>query len=171
MAGVETTEGPGGGPQASEILVFEVAGVHYALPVGSVEEILRAVAIVPLPQAPPVIEGLIDVRGSVVPVLDLRSRFRLPPRAVRPSDHLILAHAGPRRVAVRADRAVDLVRLDPARVEEASRVVPAAEFVAGIAKLSDGLVLIHDLGGFLTQAEAERLDRSLRCSSTPPGEA
>jgi purine-binding chemotaxis protein CheW len=63
-----------------QVLVFEVAGRRYGLPADDVQELLRAVSIVPLPRAPAVVEGVINLRGKVVPVLDVRGRFRLPAR-------------------------------------------------------------------------------------------
>jgi purine-binding chemotaxis protein CheW len=144
-----------------ELLVFDVGGQRYALPSKVVGEIVRAVTIVPLPKAPSIIEGVIDVRGSVVPVLDIRTRFRLAPKPLEHTDHLVLAWAGPRRVAIRADRAQDLLRFDAARIEDARASLPAAEYVTGVAKLEDGLVLIHDLETFLSRAEDEALDDAL----------
>src|SRR5437588_10594891 len=95
-----------------EILVFEVDGRRYGLPASEVQELLRAVAIVPLPLAGPAVEGVVNLRGRVVPVFDLRVRLGLPARAVAPSDHLIVAQSGGRLVALRVDRALDLVQLD-----------------------------------------------------------
>jgi purine-binding chemotaxis protein CheW len=141
-----------------DLVVFEIGGVRYALPAPAVSEVVRAVTVVPLPQAPPIVEGLINVRGALVPVLDVRTRFRLPAKAASHTDHLILAWAGPRLVAIRADRALDLARVEAGDVEDATTVVPDAEYVSGVAKLSDGLVLIHDLRTFLKVAEAVALD-------------
>lgn len=145
----------------SDILVFEIAGQRYGLAASAVRELVRAVSIVPLPKAPAIIEGVIDVRGTLVPVLDLRARFRLPARPVEPGDHLVLAEAGPRVVALRADRALGLARLQPGGVQDLVTVVPGAEYVAGVARLDDGLVLIHDLAKFLSQAEGAALDAAL----------
>lgn len=141
-----------------DLVVFEIGGLRYALPAPAVREVVRAVTVVPLPQAPPIVEGLINVRGALVPVLDVRTRFRLPPKAASHTDHLILAWAGPRLVAIRADRALDLARVEAGDVEDATTVVPDADYVSGVAKLSDGLVLIHDLRTFLKDAEAVALD-------------
>jgi purine-binding chemotaxis protein CheW len=141
-----------------QILVFEVAGQRHGLPAADVQELLRAVSIVPLPQAPPVVEGIINLRGRVVPVLDVRGRFRLPARPVEPSDHFVVARSGGRLVALRVDRAVDLVSLDAADVEDARGAVPGARYVAKVARLPDGLVLVHDLDTFLSHAESEALD-------------
>lgn len=140
-----------------DMIVFEVGGIRYGLRATQVREIVRAVTIVPLPKAPSIVEGVINVRGDLVPVLDLRSRFRLPPKPLSPTDHLLLAWAGERLVAIRADRAQNLVGIEPGSIADPTLVVPAAQYVAGVAKLPDGLVLIHDLGSFLNDAEAASL--------------
>jgi purine-binding chemotaxis protein CheW len=147
--------------QREEILVFVLAGQRYALWVSDVRELLRAVAIVPLPQAPGIIEGVINLRGRVVPVIDLRRRFGLPARDVQPNDHLIVVAAGARLVAVRADRALDLVRLDPRQIERGAALSPAARQVPGVARLAYGLTVIHDVRAFLSDAEATGLDEAL----------
>lgn len=148
-------------PARREVLLLEIGGQRYGLPTSDVQEVLRAVTVVPLPKAPRIVLGVIDVRGTIVPVLDIRTRFRLPAREVRESDHFVVGSAGERLVAICADRALDLKQVDALDVEEATRAVPGAEYVAGIAKLPDGLVLIHDLRSFLSQAESEQLSEAL----------
>jgi purine-binding chemotaxis protein CheW len=151
-----------------DIVVFEAGGQRYGLPAADVREVLRAAALTPLPGAPAVIEGVLNVRGAIVTVLDLRARFRLPPKVLEPSDHLIVATAGPRVVALRADRALGLVRLAADLVEDPRRLVPGTEYVAGVAPVEDGLLLIHDLRTFLSASEAATLDDALR--NEPEGE-
>jgi purine-binding chemotaxis protein CheW len=143
------------------LLPFAVAHRWYALPVVFVEEILRAVAISPLPKAPPIVEGVINLRGAVVPVLDVRARFGLAPRALSPDQYFIVARAGERVVALRVDQALDLVAVRGVDIEAAARVVAGIEYVAGIAKLPDGLLVIHDLPQFLSLDERRHLDRAL----------
>lgn len=145
----------------TEVLVFEVGERRYGLPTADVRELLRAVTVVPLPRAPAIVEGVINVRGDVIPVLDIRARFRLPPKAADHTDHLIVASIGDRRVALRVDRAIELAQCGASDVEDARGVVPGVEYVAGVAKLPDGLVLIHDLRAFLSAAEATALAESL----------
>jgi purine-binding chemotaxis protein CheW len=144
-----------------EILVFEVAGQRYGVEASAVVEITRAVAITPLPKAPPIVEGVINARGTVLPVLDIRRRFRLAAKSVEPSDHLVVARAAERTVVLRVDRVHALAKVDPSDVETGKHVVPRSEYVAGIAKLASGLVLVHDLATFLTQAEAIDIDDAL----------
>jgi purine-binding chemotaxis protein CheW len=144
---------PGASPVQGEsftVLVFDVAGQRHGLPASDVQELLRAVAIVPLPRAPAGVEGIINLRGQVVPVVSLRGRLGQPDRPLEPSDHFIVVRAAGRLVALRVDRALDLVRLGPADLG------PVEELggVGWVARLADGLVLIHDLQSLLPCAEA-----------------
>jgi purine-binding chemotaxis protein CheW len=148
-----------------EVLVFEVEGQRYGLPTTDVRELVRAVSITPLPNAPAVIEGVVNVRGRVVPVLDMRARFRLPARPLDPSDHFIVASAGPRGVILHVDGATHLALIDETSIQPSLTLGPSAAYVAGVAKLEDGLVLIHDLATFLSAAEAASLDEALQASA------
>lgn len=144
-----------------DVLNFEVDGRRYALPVSCVREVLRATAIVPLPKAPPVVQGIINIRGELVAVLDLRMRFGAARRPVRADEHFVVVHAGARTVALRADRAVGLLQVDDAALRPIEPVVARTEYVAGLATLTDGLVLIVDPAAFLSESEGTALSRAL----------
>ncbi|HSP81144.1 MAG TPA: chemotaxis protein CheW [Myxococcaceae bacterium] len=148
-------------PAPREVLLFTLEGQRYALPLGDVCELVRAVRLTPLPRAPAVVEGLVNLRGELLPVLDLRRRFRLPARPLSSADHLVVAQAGPRRVVLRVDRAEGLLPLEPGMLDETPRELPGVGYVAGALKLPDGLVLLHDLRTFLSEAEALELDEAL----------
>ncbi len=145
-----------------EFLIFDLEGVRYGLPVAEVREIVRAVLPVPLPGAPGAIEGVINLRGNVVPVIDLRRRFRLPQRPIEPTDHLVIARAAGRLVALRVDRVVDLMRVEPTDVQDVA--------TARVAKLPGDLVVIQDLAGVLSEAESSALDRALPAPRGPDGQ-
>lgn len=146
---------------AQQLLTFEVGGRRFALPARLLREVGRAVAIAPLPRAPPIVEGVINLRGSVVLVLDIRQRFGLSPTPLAPEQHLLIAQAGSRVVALRVDRAIDLVSVEEGAIESAAHVAPGAEYVTGIAKLPDGLLVIHDLERFLSLDEAGQVDTAM----------
>ena len=141
-----------------DILIFELGSTRFGLPSAAVRELHRAVALVALPKAPPIVEGIINVRGCIVPVLDIRARFGLTARALSHTDHFILALAGERLVALRVDRALDVVRVEPQQLERPEAGWKDVAYVAGVAKLHDGLVLIHDLATFLDAAERQTLN-------------
>lgn len=140
------------------IVVFTLQDQRFGLPAADVAEVLQAAAITALPHAPPIVEGVLDLRGVLVPVLDVRARFRVPPRALTASDHFIVARANERTVAIRVDRVTDLLTVTEAGTDSLGEVVPGAEYVAGVMRTADGLVLIHDLATFLSNAEQTSLD-------------
>lgn len=154
-------------PSFIQLLTFDVGGRRLALPAAAVGEVTWAVAVTPLPKAPPIVEGVINVRGTVVPVLDIRHRLTLPAQPVALDQHFIVAHAGHRLVALRVDRALDLVSVPEESIETAARLVPGVEYVAGIAKLPDGLIVIHDLQRFLSLEEAEQVDAATAGTMSP----
>lgn len=149
------------------INVFDLAGIFYAIPLTQTRELVRMPSLVPLPQAPDVIEGIVDFRGATIAVFDLRRRFRLPLRAPLPSDILLIAEAAGRRVGLRVDRVLGVEEARPGEVEQAAAVAANTEYLAGIVRLSQGLVLIHDLGTFLDAAEARALDAVMQSLPEP----
>lgn len=149
------------GPAEAAVLVFQVGDARCALPLDAVLEVVRAVRITPLPTAPAVIEGVIDVRGDLVPVLDLRARLGMAPVAVRPDHVLILARAADRTVAVRADAVEWIASLDASRLVPPERVARGIGYLAGVGRTPDGIVLVHDLDAFMRQGEAEALETAL----------
>ena len=152
-----------------EIVVFEVERRRFGLTLAQTNEVHRLPAVVPLPKAPAIVEGVVNLRGKVVPVLDIRARFRLPPKPGEPSDHLIAADAGGRLVGLRVDRVLDLASVAASDIEAAEALAEGIEYVAGVAKLADGLVLIHDLRTFLAEAEAEALDEAVANTNAEAG--
>ena len=150
-----------------DILTFELDGQRYAFPADKVIQVVQMVAISPLPGAPPVVEGVVNVRGKIVPVFDLRGRFGLPPRPIDPGQHLIVLSGSPRQAAVRVDSAEDFVSIPDAAVTPAAPLaeagIPSAgtRHVAGIAATEEGTTVIYDLAAFLSFAESSALDAAL----------
>lgn len=148
--------------EVTQLLVFLLEGQRYALPLETVERTLRAAAVTTLPQAPGIVLGVLDVHGSIIPVLNIRRRFRLPEREIEPGDQFLLAHAGARRVALVIDAAAEVIELAPTHIVAAEVVAPGLTHIRGVAKRPDGLILIHDLETFLSLDEAAALDRAMQ---------
>lgn len=144
-----------------ELLRFDLDGGRFAVLATVVQEVLQAVAIAFLPGAPNAVEGVINVRGELMPALDIRERLGLQPRPLTADQHIVIARVGPRSVALRVDRVVEFLAIDEAAISSASAVAPGAHLVAGIATLSAGLVVIHDLDRFLTAEEASAVTAAL----------
>lgn len=142
-------------------LTFGIDRTRYAIPARSVVEVVRAVAVDPLPGSPPIVTGIIDFRGSTLPVFDVARRFHHDRRAVRAAHRLIIADAGRRRVVLHVDSVEELVDIAGERIDAAPTRIADGVPIAGIARTDDGLVVIQDLEGFLTQGESEQLDAAL----------
>ena len=150
------------GPDApTDALLFELAGARMALVAGLVSEVVRAVEIEPLPQAPAVVSGVINVRGVLTPVIDLRRRLGLAAKPLSPEDHFIVADCGPRRVALHVDRALDLLSIRELAIEPLAAEA-ASPYVAGALALPDGVLVIYDLATFLSTSEAAALSLALQ---------
>lgn len=143
------------------LLTFTLDDWHCALPLPAVERSYRAVAVTPLPDAPAKVMGIVNVHGIVHPVIDLRHCFRLPPRQLSPADHLVIGHTSRRSVALVVDSVGGVVECSSANIAAAETILPGMEYVSGVVRLQDGMLLIHDLDRFLSLEEERLLDRAL----------
>jgi purine-binding chemotaxis protein CheW len=95
-------------PQKSLVL-FVVGDVHYAIGISQVAELVSPLPITPLPHTPPEISGVADHRGDVIPVLDMRAHFALPPTPPSRTTRWILVNTGNRLVGLVVDRVIDVI--------------------------------------------------------------
>jgi purine-binding chemotaxis protein CheW len=146
---------------ARVLVVFSLDDHRYALGLSAVQFVVRAVEISPLPRAPDSVEGIINVRGQVVPVFNLRRRFRLPERELQLDDHIILARTVRRGVALMVDAVNGVVECAADDTLPAEAVLPGTGYVTGVVKRPDGLILIHDLNTFLSLDEEQALEAAL----------
>jgi purine-binding chemotaxis protein CheW len=135
-----------------------------ALPLESVLEVLPAMAHTPLPTAPDVVLGVVNLRGAPLPLLDLRTRLGGRPRPPRPDDHVVVCQVGSRNVGVWLDHVEGTDELDTQGMVPVSEVADARH-VQGVALLPDGTVLVCDVRSFLSADEALRLDDALASST------
>ncbi len=149
---------------SSTVLVVEVDGTRCGFFGRDVIEVHRVVYAAPVSGAPDLVEGVINVRGAVVAVIDLRVRLGLRRRPPILSDHLVLVRVGTRVMALRVDRAVDLISVADDSIHGGSDV---GNHLAGVAVLPDGLLLIQNLDSFLSAEEGAALDAALADHAPP----
>lgn len=137
------------------LVVFALNDQRYALPLSAVERCVRAVAVTALPQAPDIVLGIVNVQGWVIPVINLRRRFRLAEREIALSDQMLIARTAQRTVALVVD-AVSGV-LEYTEQEAVQELLPEFRYLEGVVKLDDGLILIHNLDKFLSLEEEAAL--------------
>lgn len=144
-----------------DILVFQADGARYGVYATAVQEVVRAVAITDVPGVPEIVTGVFNLRGALIPLLDVRSRFGHARKPVALADRFIVVTTGRRTVALHADATEGLVSVERGIISDVHRVIPESKWIGGTAALPDGLVLIHDVETFLSAPEADALDGAL----------
>lgn len=147
--------------ESCHLVVFTLDDQRYALHLSAVERTIRMVEITPLPKAPETVLGVINVKGRIVPALDIRRRFGLPERKMGLSDHLIIARTAKRTVALAVDGTDGVIERPARDIIPPGLIVPGLEHVEGVVKLEDGMVFIHDLDGFLSLEEEQALEAAI----------
>lgn len=150
--------------QVSRYVVFFLDEQRYALPLPSVEKVVRMVDITRLMNAPQIVLGVVNVHGRVLPVFNIRQRFHLPECEIAITDQLIIAHTTQRPVALVVDAVDDVLEYPEQDLLVSGDILPDLKYVEGIIKLQDGLILIHCLDKFLSGAEEKSLDMALQTS-------
>ena len=143
--------------QAHRLVVFVLDEQHYAVPLSAVERIVRMVEITSIPRTPEIVLGVINARGRIIPVVDIRKRFCLPAREPHPSDQLLIARTSKRGVALVVDAVSGVVALSSQEVVWGETILADLVYVTGVVKRPDGLILIHDLDRFLSLDEEQAL--------------
>ena len=163
-----TSEGPGervpatgrGQPEVAgasdeQVVVLELAGEAYGIEIGRVQEIIRLQPITRVPNGPSCIEGVTNLRGRVIPVLDLRQRFGLQVSAPTRRSRIVVAEMGEHTLGLVVDGVSEVLAVPAGAVEPPSILVTTADstYLRGVAKLGDRLILLLNLAGVLTPVE------------------
>ncbi|HEY7065178.1 MAG TPA: chemotaxis protein CheW [Chloroflexota bacterium] len=135
-----------------QVVVLELAGEAYGVAIERVQEIIRMQPITRVPNGPPGVEGVTNLRGRVIPVLDVRQRFGLPRTAPTRQSRIVVAELGEQAVGLVVDSVSEVLRVPAAAVEPPAALVLSADspYVRGVAKLDERLVLLLDLEHLLS---------------------
>jgi purine-binding chemotaxis protein CheW len=150
-------------PESTRALVVFLLDDHrYALPLPAVERVLRIVDVTPLPQMPDIVDGIINIQGQVVPVVNVRRRLGLPDRIPSLDDRFMVARSLHRKIALTADAVTGVINTSAELIDTAKTILPGMKYFEGVLKLDDGLVLIQDLTRLLSLDEEDQLESALR---------
>ncbi len=126
---------------------FRLDGEDYAIAITMIREIILMKPITRLPQAPDAIEGLINLRGTVIPIVNLRKRFRLPPRPFDDETRTIVVNVHDKTVGCIVDEVSQVMRITSDQIQPVpiSMASVARRYISGLAMLEDCLLIILDL--------------------------
>lgn len=145
-----------------QIVVFTLDEQRYALYLSAVERVVRIVEITPLPESTDIVLGIINLQGRIIPVVNIRKRFNLPEREIEVSNQMIMAHTSKRVLALLVDAVEGIVERPEQEVILAEKILPEIEYIEGVVKLEDGLILIHDIERFLSLEEERKLEDAMK---------
>lgn len=140
-----------------QLVSFCINKDHYAVDILSVQEINRMLEITEVPESPAGIEGVINLRGRIIPVMDLRTRFSLPPSERTEESRIVVVNAAGSTVGFIVDRVYEVLRINSSTVEPSPTLSNGVntKYISGVAKRDDHLVILLDvdelLGGFTAQ--------------------
>ncbi|MDI6871737.1 MAG: chemotaxis protein CheW [Bacillota bacterium] len=130
-----------------QLVVFNLAGEDFGVPIAQVREIIRLVPITAIPKAPPSVLGIINLRGKIIPVISLRQRFGFPKETNDDATRIVVSELKGEIAGFVVDAVTEVLRLDEAAIDlppESASGVDAA-FIKGVAKIDERLVIVLDL--------------------------
>ncbi|MBS3886887.1 MAG: chemotaxis protein CheW [Dethiobacter sp.] len=138
-----------------QLVAFFLQGEEFAVDIQRVREVLKLPPITPLPQSLDFIEGVINLRGEVIPVIDLRKRFRLADAAKSEKARIIIVEIDEGMVGLIVDSVTEVLHLNPSAIEPPPRRLAGTrtEFISGVGKLGDRLIIILHLEKILSAEE------------------
>jgi purine-binding chemotaxis protein CheW len=150
------------------MLTFRLGGQVYGLPVTEVAQIIEMVTLTHLPQAPFAVQGLINLRGKIVPVIDLRLRFGLPLKSYQLHTPIILTSLNGQKLGLIVDWVEEVVEISQADLETSETIIPSIlassqpgpgllTCLAGVAKVERRLILLLKNEVILSQNEQAHL--------------
>lgn len=145
-----------------QVVVFDVFNEAYAVNIARVHEIIRLQQITVIPGAPACVEGVINLRGKVIPVLDLRKRFSLHVSEHTRASRIVVVEINGQTLGLIVDGVSEVLRVAPDRIEPPSPLVTGIDsrYLRGIAKLDDRLIVLLDLDQVLSPVEQQQIEAS-----------
>ncbi|MBN2030898.1 purine-binding chemotaxis protein CheW [bacterium] len=145
----------------NKFVLFSLEHQQFALSLSMVESIARSVEIIPLPNVPDVVQGIINVHGRIIPVVNIRQRFHFPQKEIDLDDHLIIGRTSKRSVAIMVDDVEDIVEIAKNKIIEQEKILPGLDHIEGAAKIENDVIIIHDLEKCLSMDEELMLNKAI----------
>lgn len=141
------------------IVGFRVGNETFGVPISLVHEIVRVPEITAVPEAPDCVEGVINLRGKIISVVDLRKRFGEQKITAGKKNRILVAEMEGKLVGLIVDAASEVLKIPPADIEPPPNIFDEGDvnYVTGVGKLSGRLIILVDLGKVLRGGELKRL--------------
>jgi len=143
-----------------QIVGFRIGDETYGVRISAVREIVRVPAITAVPNAPDYIEGVINLRGKIIPVMDLRKRFGIKNVEPNKKNRILVVELENKVLGLIVNSASEVLKIPPSDIEMPNTMFQEGEvsYVTGVGKLNGRLVILLDIGKLLQRGELRRLE-------------
>lgn len=138
-------------------VIFKIGGEEYGINVANVNAIEKYTNFRPVPNAPDFIDGLMDVRGEMIPVYNLRAKFKLPPAKVDDNTKMVVTTASGMDIAFQVDSVEEIIELEKKYISETPSIMksPSTSYIDVVANVKGRMLIILNLNGILSEEEQE----------------
>lgn len=142
-----------------QLVSFVIENEEFGVDILKVQEIIRTVEITRVPKSPEFVEGVINLRGKIVPVIDLRKRFGIGRKERDNETRIIVVELVDKVVGFLVDRVKEVIRVEKSVIEPPPELTTSinSNYITGVAKLQDRLLILLDLNRVLSSDEQEKL--------------
>lgn len=146
--------------EQDQLVVFEVGEESFGIDISLVQEIIRLQPITEVPRAPMYVKGVINLRGKVIPVVDLRERFSLGEGEETKATRIVVVNVLGNTVGMIVDAVSEVLRLATDAIEPPSTIIESvgSQYLNGIGKLEERLIILLDLDKLLVEMGATPVD-------------
>jgi purine-binding chemotaxis protein CheW len=140
-----------------QLVIFEIGNEHFGIDIAAVEGIVKMQEITRVPQAADYVEGITNLRGSVLPVIDLEKRFGIPPHERTRETRIVVVNMDKVKIGMIVAAVSEVLTIDDSVIEPAPAIVTTinSRFITGIARIDTRLVILLDLNLVLSESEKE----------------
>jgi purine-binding chemotaxis protein CheW len=152
----------GNGPtdELLQMVVFQLGGEEFGVEIMKVQEIIRMPEITQIPQSPEFVEGVINLRGRIIVVINLDKRFNLTSKEIDSNSRIIVVEIGENVVGMIVDSVNEVLRIPKSSVEPAPELVTSSisrEYITGVGKIDDRLLILLDLAKVMNKNEVAEI--------------
>lgn len=146
-------------PREVQLVLFKMSGSEFGVEIHQVREINRVGEITKVPKAPEFLEGVMNLRGRIVPVVDLKKRFHLPPVEATSQSRIIIIEVGDQFIGLWVDRVTEVLKVSPSAVSPPPEMILtiAGEYISGLVEVKERLVILLNLPRILRLDEIKAL--------------
>ncbi|MFH1338555.1 MAG: chemotaxis protein CheW [Candidatus Omnitrophota bacterium] len=151
-----------------QLVVFKIGDEEFGVDISQVREIVRLIEVTYMPKAPAFIEGVVNLRGQIVAVIDLAKRLGIPSKTRGDNTRIIVIEIGENTVGMVVDSVSEVLRISSDDIEDVPGLIETEvpeHYIRGVGKLKDRLLVLLDLSRVLSHEEVTKVERHVKAAA------